>query len=214
MTLLKVCGVTNNRDAVMISKYADYIGVIIHSSIPTPRLVSKDVARDIIRSVKGIKTVGVVEGLGITEAIKLASDLGFDVLQYHGDPELNGEAIDLLNRLGIRLAPVLTYVGDESIIEKAAKLASSDYVEYVLIDAPKVGFNRYEYGLKLPLNVIRRASSLPKVGIAGGINPSNVVVVMSYRPYLIDVSSGVERGPGVKDEELVRRVAEVVRHGS
>ncbi len=213
MTLLKICGVTNVRDALMVSKYADYVGVVIHSSIRTPRLVSRDVARDIVRSIRGVKAVGVVEGLGITDAIRLANGLGFEVLQYHGELRLSDGVEELLNQLGIRLAPVLSYVGDESIIDRAVRLSSSRHVEYVLIDAPKVGFVRYEGGLKLPLNVIRRASSLPKVGIAGGIGPGNVALVMSYRPYLIDVSSGVEREPGVKDEELVRRLAEVVRRG-
>jgi phosphoribosylanthranilate isomerase (EC 5.3.1.24) len=40
-----------------------------------------------------------------------------------------------------------------------------------------------------------------------------VGVILRYRPYLIDVSSGVESSPGRKDEELVRRLYEVVRNG-
>ncbi|WP_054842970.1 hypothetical protein [Vulcanisaeta distributa] len=67
MTLLKICGgVTNARDAVMVSNYADYVGVIVHSRIPTPRLVNNEVAREIIKTVKGgVRVVGVVEGLSL-----------------------------------------------------------------------------------------------------------------------------------------------------
>ncbi len=54
MTLLKICGgVTNVRDAVMVGGYADYVGVIVHSRVPTPRLVNGETAREIIRSVRG-----------------------------------------------------------------------------------------------------------------------------------------------------------------
>ncbi|WP_054852963.1 hypothetical protein [Vulcanisaeta distributa] len=62
MTLLKICGVTNVEDAVMVSNYADYVGVIVNSRVPTPRLVSNEVAREIIKTVKGVRVVGVVEG--------------------------------------------------------------------------------------------------------------------------------------------------------
>ncbi len=209
--MLKICGVTNVRDAVMVSNYADYVGVIVNSRIPTPRLVSNEVAREIIKTVKGVRVVGVVEGLELIDAVKLISDLGFEILQYHGDFEPSGEVMDLVNDFGIKLAPVLTYVGDNSIINKAAKLALINYVEYVLIDAPKTNFTRYEHGLKLPLDVIREVRVIPRVGVAGGINPDNVSLVMSYRPFLIDVSSGVEKSPGIKDEALVRKIAEVVR---
>ncbi len=210
--MLKICGVTNVKDAVMVSRYADYVGVIVHSGIPTPRIVGNDVAREIVRSVSGARVVGVVEGLRLIDAIKLVGGLGFEVLQYHGDFEPSGEVIDLVNEFGIRLAPVLTYMGDKSIINRAVKLSLIDYVEYVLIDAPKTNFTKYEYGLKLPLDLIREVSAIPRVGIAGGINPSNAVIVMGYKPFLIDVSSGVEKSPGIKDEELVRRIAEVVRN--
>ncbi len=102
-------------------------------------------------------------GLELIDAAKLISDLGFDVLQYHGDFEPSGEVMDLINDLGIKLAPVLTYVGDKSIIDRATKLSLINYVEYVLIDAPKTNFTKYEHGLKLPLDVIREASAIPRL---------------------------------------------------
>ncbi|ADY01624.1 N-(5'phosphoribosyl)anthranilate isomerase (PRAI) [Vulcanisaeta moutnovskia 768-28] len=211
MTLLKICGVTSQRDAVMASKYADYVGVIVHSSVPTHRLVDRGRAREIINAVRGVRTVGVVEGLDVASAIKLVGELGFDVVQYHGDTTVIDEAIDLLNQHGIRLALAMAYAGDDFIIEKALDIAPRNYIEYVLIDAPKVGFRTYEHGLKIPLNVIKRVGGIPKVGVAGGINPSNAPIVVSYKPYLVDVSSGVEKSPGVKDKVLVRRIAEVIK---
>ena len=195
----------------MVSKYADYLGVIVHSGVPTPRLVNRDAVKEIINAARGIRSVGVVEGLDMASAIKLVGDLGFDVVQYHGNADITDETIDLLSQYGVRLAPVMAYVGDDTIIDRALEMASGDYVEYVLIDAPKVGFRTYEHGLKIPLNVIMRVGGIPRVGVAGGINTENISIVARFRPYLVDVSSGVERRPGLKDEELVRRIAEVIR---
>jgi phosphoribosylanthranilate isomerase (EC 5.3.1.24) len=47
--------------------------------------------------------------------------------------------------------------------------------------------------------------------VAGGIGPGNIRLVVKYRPYLIDVNSGVESKPGVKDWGLVMQVARVVK---
>ncbi|WP_243680865.1 phosphoribosylanthranilate isomerase [Vulcanisaeta souniana] len=194
MTLLKICGVTNQRDAVMASKYADYIGMIVHSTVPTPRLVDRSKAKEIINAVRGVRTVGVVEGLDMASAIKLVGELGFDVVQYHGNATITKEIIDLLNQFGgARLAPAVAYVGDDSIIDRALEMTSRSYIEYVLIDAPKVGFRTYEHGLKIPLSVVMKVGGIPRVGVAGGINTGNISIVARFRPYLVDVSSGVER---------------------
>lgn len=213
MTLLKICGVTRPEDASMVSRYADYVGVIVASRVKTPRLVDEAKAIEIVSEVKGAKPVMVVDGLALGKAVELAGRLGFSVIQYYGELALNEGLEKALNDAGVKLAPALTYIGDDSIVSRAIELARLDYVEYVLIDAPKVGYRTFEAGLKIPLSLVSRVSGVVKVGVAGGINPGNVSLVAKYRPYLIDVSSGVESRPGVKDEGLVRAIARVVKGG-
>jgi len=210
MTLMKVCGVTNVDDAIMVSRYADYVGVIVMSKVATPRLVDLGVARDIANSVGCRKPVAVVEGVDLKSAVDLASRLGFPVVQYHGMVDIDG--LRMARKYGLRIAPVINY-NDEHGLSRITELVDHDDVEYVLIDAPKVGYKSFEHGLKIPIDVVRRFGGVNKVGFAGGINPSNVGVILRYRPYLIDVSSGVESSPGRKDEELVRRLYEVIKNG-
>ncbi|WP_069806973.1 phosphoribosylanthranilate isomerase [Vulcanisaeta thermophila] len=209
MTLLKICGVTNVRDAQWVIGYADYVGVIVASSIKTPRLVDEGTAREILRVVGRERAVAVIEGLKPQQAARYASELGFSLVQYHN--HVSREDLRVFGDYGIRVIPVITYNGQCSLGKAIPPLLSLENVEYVLIDAPKVGFRMYEHGLKIPLSIISEASSMGRVGIAGGINPDNASLVMRYRPYLIDVSSGVERTPGIKDEELVRRLHRVVK---
>ena len=210
MTLLKICGVTNVDDAVMVSKYADYVGVIVMARVKTPRLVSNDRAREILRSITGPKPVAVVEGFDFKTAIDTVGRLGFPVIQYHGF--VGEEELEIAERVSIKVAPVINY-DDEHGLSRVMSLVNNDSVEYVLIDAPKAGFRVFEGGLKIPLSVVERFSGVRKVGFAGGINPGNARLIIRYRPYLIDVSSGVEKGPGLKDEGLVRELHGVVRNG-
>ena len=208
---MKVCGVTSLDDAIMVSRYADYVGVIVMSKVATPRLVDLGVARDIANSIGYRKPVAVVEGVDLKFAIDLASRLGFPIVQYHGVVDTDG--LRIAHKYGLRVAPVINY-NDEHGLSRVTELVShDDDVEYVLIDAPKVGYKSFEHGLKIPIDVVKRFGGVNKVGFAGSINPSNVGVILRYRPYLIDVSSGVESSPGRKDEELVRRLYEVIKNG-
>ncbi len=206
MTLLKICGITRIEDAHMALKYADYIGVIAAARVKTPRLVSKERAREILQ-IAGRKGVLVVEGIAIEDALRLAFDLEAHILQYHGPIDVSD--LDKAENFGIKIAPVLTY--DKA--DYALTLVRHDNVEYVLIDAPKGHNTTFEYGLKIPLSVLERLGGVERIGFAGGINPDNARMVMRHRPWLIDVSSGVESSPGVKDETLVRRLWEVVKGG-
>ena len=58
----------------------------------------------------------------------------------------------------------------------------------------------------------RRVDSAQPLWLAGGLNPDNVrQAVREFRPYAVDVSSGVEKEPGVKDHELLRRFMEAAK---
>jgi phosphoribosylanthranilate isomerase len=210
MTLIKICGITNVEDAVMVSRYADYIGVIVMARVATPRLVNPNVARDIVNSVRGPKPVAVIEGVDFERAVSLASRLGFPIIQYHGTVSVDD--LRIAHDYGLRVAPVIIY-DDEDALSRISVFIPHEDVEYILIDAPKVGYKLYEHGLKIPIEVVSRFGGVNKVGFAGGINPGNVGFILKYKPYLIDVSSGVEKSPGRKDEGLVRRLYEVVRNG-
>ncbi|ABW01873.1 phosphoribosylanthranilate isomerase [Caldivirga maquilingensis] len=208
MTLLKVCGLTRRIDVEFIDKHADYAGFIIHSDVKTQRLLSPNEARDLASTLSKAKPVAVVRGLGLRDAVELATGLGFPILQYHGvvnvDEYLSGQG-------NINLAPVIEYSDDSTVVKTIEEYLTMSNVEYILIDAPKAGYRLFEYGLKIPLSIIRRVVGLSRIGVAGGIGPGNVKFIIKYNPFLIDVNSGVESSPGVKDWRLIMEVVKVIK---
>ncbi|MEM4475429.1 MAG: hypothetical protein QW405_03360 [Fervidicoccaceae archaeon] len=210
MTLVKVCGVTRIEDAERLSRLVDYVGVIVHSSIETPRLVDARRAREIAEAAGRARPVAVAEGLEFEEALELATKIEFPILQYYGAPserELERASSSFSN---VSVAVAVFYTRAEEL-ERALRLAEEELVEYALIDAPKRGALVYELGLKMPLELLARLGGRRRVGVAGGIKPSNAELVARFRPHLIDVSSGVESRPGVKDERLVLELLEAIR---
>lgn len=205
--LLKICGVTRKEDAEYLDGKVDYVGFI-----PDPAGGARSVGSriyELIGSIRESTPVAVFAEEEPIAAARLSSRLGA-VMQH---PALSDELA--LKRVlsaipGLRLAPVV-YVSRDAV-HRASKLLElyGNHLEYVLIDAPKRGFSVYEMGLKFPPSMLDEVRGL-RIGVAGGIGPSNVGIVASRDPFLIDISSGVELGPGIKDAAKIDAVIKVVK---
>ena len=129
-------------------------------------------------------------------AIKLAQEGVLDAVQFHGiDPHDSGNT-------------VLPYycaarVGSPEDFDYVANLRKNGEPR-VLLDA-KVEDIPGGTGKTIPESLLReKASGLP-LWLAGGINPENVATICEkFHPELIDVSSGVEDAPGIKNHEKIR----------
>jgi len=187
---LKVCGVTNPEDAeVAVEAGASYVGVIIDA--PSPRLVGPEAARDVASVLPShVKPVGVVDARKPLDLDKVLNS-GVKVVQLHwGDESSFLRAKLLLEGYGVSVA--------------VAPLRATPFkyagAEYVLWDKKSFEEKFVSWGARWT-----------KVGVAGKVTPENVKeVVALFKPDLIDVSSGVEVKPGVKDPEKVMKVAEVI----
>ncbi|NPA22857.1 MAG: phosphoribosylanthranilate isomerase [Crenarchaeota archaeon] len=211
MVRVKICGVKRVEDALMLDGYVDYIGLIVDPEVSSPRKVDKETARAIVERLIKSTPVAVVVSEG---GLKIASELGFSVAQFHSDSIDVEKLVSICSDLGLRLAPVVIYRGDvRECLRKFKEIIKLGFeFPYVLVDADKKLKVTYERGLKLPIEVIKEVTAIyDRAGIAGNLNPNNVELVLKYRPYLVDVASGVEIEPGVKSAELVRRFLEKVR---
>jgi len=190
--IVKVCGVTTAADADGCAALGvDWIGL---NFVPgSPRRIDAARARVIRDAVRGrCELVGVVAGLDEPELRSLRSAAGLDRLQLHGDepPELLAQ-----------LAPFAFKALRVGSAEDAA--AASRYAGLVLIDAKVEGAlggtgRTVDFALVAPL-----ARARP-VLLAGGLRPGNVAeAVRAVAPWGVDVASGVERTPGVKDLDAV-----------
>lgn len=202
---VKICGITRLEDAEIVDGVADYAGFIVDPAVNNRRRISLDKARDLASVLSKAVPVLVYLNRDAYMAVDEAARYGFHVVQHHG--LLPMDVYEYAASMGVRLAPVATYRGQDphDYAVEVKSLLSND-PEYVLVDAEKGSERRYEHGLKVPLHVYRAVAGLGRVALAGGIGPSNVDVVKALDPYMIDVSSGVEAEPGVKDPEKVARL--------
>lgn len=203
---VKVCGVARPEDAVDAADLgADYIGLNFHP--PSPRFVDVRAAQEIAAAVAGrVPLVGVFVNRPAGEVAEIAAAVGLDLVQFSGD-----EGPAEVAPFAARAIKALRTGGDPG----EAALASYRDVWALLVDARHGGLYggtglAWPYGEVAPL-----AASGRRVFVAGGLGPGNArQAVAASGAYAIDVCSGVEKAPGIKDRGLLTRLFEEVRHGA
>ena len=196
MVQVKICGISDGAGAASaVGAGADLIGFHFCSS---QRRVTPEEARAIVDALSLRPViVGVFIDQGAEEVRQIAEFVGLDMLQLHGSEPPGFEA-------GRPVMKVLK-VKDDLIPDADA------WPDPVMLDSwsadQRGGTGQvWDWELARPLLAAR------KVFIAGGLEPGNVgKVVSGFRPYGVDVSSGVEASVRVKDPEKVRAFVHAVR---
>jgi phosphoribosylanthranilate isomerase len=193
MVRVKICGVTSLDDARMcLDAGADALGLNFWSR--SARRCDEAVARSIVAALKGQTLfVGVFVDSSADEVERIRSEVGLDCVQLHGDEPPSmlqaflPHAYKAVRVRGDVLAAVRAYPG-----------------EHVLLDAYVPGLPGGT-GATFDWTLARAVAAERKLTLAGGLTPANVrEAVQTVQPYCVDVASGVESAPGVKDEALVR----------
>ncbi|HXN86380.1 MAG TPA: phosphoribosylanthranilate isomerase [Candidatus Binataceae bacterium] len=189
---VKICGITRIEDArAAFEAGADMIGLNFYA--PSPRAVSLERAKEIRQAIDpSQQIVGVFVNAARDFIERCVEELRLDFIQFHGDePDsiLNGWPVPVIRAL--RLKP-----GD--------KFNSADHVssQYILLDT----FHSQLYGgtgAKRPLSDLH-GLDLARVFISGGLDSDNVHEAAALSPFAVDVASGVESAPGVKDHRKLR----------
>ena len=203
-TRVKICGIVDAGDAhAAVAGGADALGFVFHE--PSVRYITPERAGQIIRQLPAfVDTVGVVVDLGPAELDNIAHASGIRYFQFHGNEDPRSCAAAGLPFLkAVRIRP------DTDIAASADRYAGA---KGLLLDAFAEDLAG---GTGSTFDWSRIPASLPvPVFLAGGLNAANVAnAIRRVRPYGVDVSSGVERSPGVKDPgkitEFLRTVMDV-----
>ena len=201
MTWIKICGVTNVEDAEHVLRSgANAIGLnFVHGS---KRCVTFEQARPIVDALGGrIELVAVVADPTDSEVRELREGLGIEWLQLHGDEP------------AARVSRLLPSAFKAVAIEDAAdaRQAGSFPGERLLVDTKVSGASGGTgkvFDWQLVTDLVRTRQLI----LAGGLTPTNVAAaVRVLGPWGVDVASGVEFVPGVKDPELVTAFVLAVR---
>jgi len=193
---VKICGITNLEDALFaVEAGADALGFVFYGN--SPRYISPKDARSVISELPPfVTTVGVFVDEEAGRVREIAAGAGLGVVQLHGS-----ERPDYCANMGLSVIKALRVREERDILEMA-----SYNVAAFLLDTYKKG-QMGGTGEVFDWDVAVKAVGEGKrpVILSGGLSPDNVAgAVNKVRPYAVDVSSGVESKPGVKDRELVR----------
>ena len=210
MTEVKICGISaaETMDAALEAG-ADFVGLMFFAK--SPRNVSLAAAARLADATRGkakIVTVTVDADDALLEDI--ARMVRPDLIQCHG-METPERLAAIRNRTGIEAYKVLRVATGEH----AARARDFDSGPFIMFDAvpPKVAVLPGGNGLAFDWTILKDA--VHPFMLAGGLNPENVAEAIRVTGAdMVDVSSGVESAPGVKDVALVRKFIEAAKRGS
>lgn len=188
---VKICGTTSEEDALLsVAMGADAVGFIFS---PSPRQVTPLVAGDISRRLPPeVITVGVFRNESKERVVEVVNGLGLKAAQLHGK-ETAADARWIRERVP---STIMAFAAGDRAIANAA-----DYgADLVLLDAPSPGS-----GEVFDWRLAEGVADGTRLLLAGGLDPTNVArAIALVHPWGVDVASGVESSPGVKDPAKLR----------
>jgi phosphoribosylanthranilate isomerase len=197
---VKICGITRPQDAALAAGLgASALGLVFWPS--SPRKVSVEAAKAIAADIPaGVLKVGVFVNQPVEDVARIMDDVGLDVAQLHGH-----ESPEYCQSLGGKIFKAVGMADNGSV---SIEDFGSDIVLLVdAYDAARFGGT----GKTVNWDSAREIAATRRTILAGGLNAANIkLAVRSVRPYGVDVSSGVESAPGVKDPNRLRTFFEAL----
>jgi phosphoribosylanthranilate isomerase len=204
----KICGLTREEDlAVAVAAGADAVGFLVGVPL-SPRNLTLERAETLLGQVPVfVDSVVVTAPKSIEWLVEVCERLKPSAIQIHGKEQLDSSKI----RERIKHSRLIKtmYVTEDSLNESV--IDDLKTFDAVLLDS----FIRGQYGGTGKVHdwtlsrQIKEAVDPVSVILAGGLNPENVKeAIMAVEPYAVDVASGVEANPGIKDQGKVRAFLE------
>lgn len=208
---VKFCGFTQLSDIQTAAQLdADAVGLVFYT--PSPRAVTPAQAKTLSASVPAfMSVVALVVNMPKDELVKLANDVPFDIIQFHGD-ETPEQCEQLANSVNKRWIKALRINAEQdtpdSVRTQIAQFADVG-ASSILLDA----YHPAAYGgtgQRFDWSLIPQDSSLPII-LAGGLDAENVAATLDLPIYAVDVSGGIEQDKGKKDPAKMRAFMKAVK---
>jgi phosphoribosylanthranilate isomerase len=206
---VKICGITRKEDLNAVAAAgADAVGFVVGVA-PSPRNLSLADAEKLMRRVPPfVKSVLVTVPASLEDLVATCRALNPNAVQIHGENLQEFGAIR--DKLPNTLLIGAVKANAEDAVDKATEAVKM--VDAVHLDSfanGKYGGTGIVHDWNVSLHVKRAVYPKPLI-LAGGLNSENVAeAVHTVEPYAVDVSSGVERQPGIKDHQ---KMVEFVRN--
>jgi phosphoribosylanthranilate isomerase len=202
MTEIKICGITRVDDALCAAGCgADAVGFIFHPA--SPRYIAPERAQQIVAALpRGTATVGVFVNREAEDVARTAADCGLDLIQFHGD-----ESPEYCRRFP-----------PERIVKAVFPRSPEDLraldayeVRAFLVDARDA--DRYGgTGKRADWDLAAGLAKVRPLILAGGLSIDNIgEALAAVAPGAVDINSGCERSPGIKDHDRMKRIIGLIR---
>jgi phosphoribosylanthranilate isomerase len=214
MIWIKICGITNLKDAEKISELdVNAMGFILSTN--SPRRIDNSKAKRIIKAVRNknekISVAGVFVNERVEKVLRDSDDLGLDMVQLSGDENreylknLSGRSGDIKIIKAIRIKNGSRSYQTE--LNKEIQMMK-EYTDFVLLDS----YSKNVYGgtgISFDWNMARNCGQTVPIILSGGLDAENIEdAVKTAKPFGVDASSRLEIYPGKKD---VSRISEFVK---
>ena len=207
---IKICGVTNSADALAATRLgADSIGLNFYP--PSPRYVDPAKAPSLLQELPPfLALAGVFVNEPLSQMVEKVQELGrLSIIQWHGASQEPGDSHPF------RLIPAFS-VKDRSDLERIDRYLDACREREMLPDALLLdAYDPIQFGgtgRTAPWGLLADYRPGLPIILAGGLTPENVAeAIRIVQPYAVDVASGVESRPGIKDHDKMARFIERVR---
>ena len=201
-TRVKICGITRAQDAIAASDSGvDALGLVFYAG--SSRHIELETAKAIMKVIPPfITTVALFKDATVEQVNEVTQELDFDLLQFHGSE--SPEFIQQFHH------PYLKAIGMQDPTGLPSTIARFERSKGFLLDshaAGAAGGTGETFDWDTIPSELRQ-----QIILAGGINPDNVAeCITRIKPYAIDVSSGVESSPGIKDQGKIEQLMKQIR---
>jgi phosphoribosylanthranilate isomerase len=208
--IVKICGLSTRETlGVALDAGADMVGFVFFS--PSPRHLSLETARDLSKLAKGrASKVALTVDADDAALANIVEALQPDILQLHGS-ETVARLRDIKQKFAL---PVMKAIAVASAADLAVLPGYAGVADRILFDAraPREATRPGGLGAVFDWHVLENLDLKVPFMVSGGLNTGNVAeAVRVTRTGGVDVSSGVERTPGIKDPEMIRAFIRAAR---
>ncbi len=201
-TRVKICGITRAQDATAAAQLGvDALGLVFYEK--SPRNLSCQQAQAVVQVLPGfVSSVALFLNPSESQVKQVLTEVNIDLLQFHGN-----ETPEFCESFG---RPYIKAMGVDRLDDLPAESERYASARSILLDSHVQGAAG---GTGEVFDWDQIPDSLrQKIILAGGLNPDNVArAITEIEPYAVDLSSGVESAPGIKDIELMARLMQEVK---
>ncbi len=207
--IIKICGIQNEDTLLCCEKNnVDFFGMIFYPK--SPRNISFENAIILQKNAKklNINGVGVFVNKNIYELEEIINTLKLRFVQLHGSE--NEEYIEAIKKLGVKIIKSIP-IKNNNDLHVIDKYKSVDYYlfDYKPLKGELPGGNAKSFDW----NILKKIETDKPWFLSGGINSNNIQQILhDINPFGVDLSSGVEKELGIKDNHIINNFIEKLNH--